>query len=70
MGFPCTLSDMVPAVYSFDGEGVCKGCGNDIEWWTTPTGKKIPMNPMPGSKDAATAHWTTCEEADSFRRKA
>ena len=39
-----------------------------IEWWTTPNGKKIPMNSMERSEDEAIAHWTTCVEADTFRK--
>lgn len=69
MAFPKTLDEMVPAGYKFNGEATCKGCGDDIEWWETPTGKKIPVNPMPKSSSEVVPHWATCTEADSFRSR-
>ena len=69
MAFPRTLDDMTPAGYRFDNHAVCRGCGNDLEWWITSTGKKIPMNPMVRGSDPATAHWATCTKADYFRKK-
>lgn len=68
MAFPKTLNDMVPAGYTFDNSATCRGCGEDIEWWVTPTGKKIPMNEMPHGSSTASAHWATCPEAPSFRK--
>lgn len=69
MAFPKTLNEMKAAGYKFENSAACKGCGEDIEWWTTPTGKKIPMNEMTSGDSSATAHWATCSEADSFRKK-
>jgi hypothetical protein len=66
--FPTTLDQLKTASYTFKDYGVCRGCGEDIEWWSTPSGKSIPMNSMHAGSDAAVAHWTTCPEADSFRR--
>ena len=63
MAFPRTLNDMIPSGYQFDNHAECRGCGNDIEWWITPSGKKIPMNPMSAGSDSATAHLSTCTEA-------
>lgn len=68
MAFPKTLDEMAPAGYSMDNDAVCRGCGDEIEWWITPTGKKIPMNPMKAGSDAAIAHWATCTERDTFRK--
>jgi hypothetical protein len=68
MAFPKIFDELKPAGYKFDGEGTCKGCGDEIEWWQTPSGKKIPMNQMAKGSDAATPHWQTCTEADSFRK--
>ena len=68
MPFPKTAEDMKAANYRFDNDATCRGCGDEIEWWVTPTGKKIPMNPMPRGTSEAVAHWSTCTEGDSFRR--
>ncbi len=68
MAFPQTLNELVPSGYKFSNHATCKGCGEDLEWWTTPTGRKIPMNPMSKGSDKAEAHWSTCTEQDSFRR--
>jgi hypothetical protein len=62
MAFPTSLDEMRQQGYKFEGDGECKGCGDPIEWWTTPRGKKMPCN-----HGTATPHWTTCTEADSFR---
>jgi len=67
MSFPKTLKEMVPAGYRFDDIATCRGCGDDIEWWITPSGESIPMNEMPHGSSPAIAHWSTCTEADSFR---
>ena len=69
MAFPKTFAELAPAGYSFDNAAVCKGCGDEIEWWTTPNGKHIPMNPMKRDSDEAVAHWATCTEQDSFRKQ-
>ena len=68
MAYPATLDDMKRSGYTFRNDAVCKGCGEDIEWWITPEGKYIPMNPMPRGVSDAKAHWSTCTEAASFRR--
>ena len=69
MPFPQTLDEMTAAGYKFGNQSICKGCGDEIEWWETPTGKNIPMNPMPRGVTPAVAHWATCSERDSFRKK-
>ena len=68
MAFPQTLNEMKARGYTFKDDGVCKGCGEDIEWWKTFNGKNIPMNPMTGGDSEAVAHWATCTEQDSFRK--
>lgn len=69
MAFAKTLAELKEKGYRFENDAECKGCGESIEWWTSPNGKKIPMNPMERSEDEAIAHWTSCVEADSFRGK-
>jgi len=68
MAFPQTFDEMKARGYQFDNDAIFRGCGDDIEWWITPTGKKIPMNPMTSGSSQAVAHWATCTEQDTFRR--
>ena len=68
MPFPKTQDEMRSAGYIFENDAVCRGCGEDIEWYTTPTGKKIPMNPMDKGTAEAVPHWATCPDHSSFRR--
>jgi hypothetical protein len=68
MPFPQTWDEMIAAGYVWDNDSVCKGCGDPIMWFKTPNGKPIPMNPMQRGSDAAVAHFSTCTEADSFRK--
>jgi hypothetical protein len=70
MPFPKTADEMKSQGYIFDNDAVCRGCGEDIEWWITPRGKKIPMNPMPRGSSEAVAHWSTCSDAPLFRKGA
>jgi hypothetical protein len=66
--FPQTRHEMVKMFYVFDGAAKCRGCSADIEWWTTTTRRKIPMNPMPKYYSPAIAHFSTCPKADEFRK--
>lgn len=68
MAFPKTLDELKPAGYTFTGEGRCKGCGEEIEWWKTPSGKNLPLNPMERGISEAVAHWATCPDAARFRK--
>ena len=70
MAFPKTLDELKAQNYRFDNDANCRGCGDSIEWWITPNGKKLPMNSMDKGSDVGIAHWATCTEADSFRQKA
>lgn len=63
MGFPKTLGELTAAGYEHEGTANCKACKAPIEWWSTPNGKKIPMD-----HGTATPHWSTCPNADDFRR--
>ena len=69
MPFPKTLDELKTAGYVFSNHATCRGCGVDIEWWTSPKGSKIPMQPMDRGVSEATAHFGVCPEADSFRKK-
>jgi hypothetical protein len=72
MPFPATMAEMVEQGYVFAGRGACRGCGRPVEWWRTPTGKRMIMDPMQDREATAITHWATCAKADQFhaRRKA
>lgn len=59
--YPQTLDELKAQGYQSSGNGKCRNCGKDMAWFTTPRGKKIPMNPMQKGGDKAVPHWETCE---------
>jgi hypothetical protein len=67
-GYPKNLQEMRAKGYKplegRDGTnlGHCRDCGEEIEWWATSKGRKLPFNPMRSDRDAAVAHFTTCSE--------
>jgi hypothetical protein len=63
MAFPKTDQELKEQGYQFQGTSICKGCGRKMEWYATPRGKRIPLDP--GTRDA---HFTTCPKAKDFRR--
>jgi hypothetical protein len=76
---PTKREELVDAGYVFDGEGYCRGCGAAIEWWITPSGKKMPMSVQEIKKEGAgffapvigykrVAHWGVCPNASDFKR--
>jgi hypothetical protein len=69
MAFPKTLDEMKAAGYKFDNDATCRGCGADIEWWITPRGRKIPMDPMTKGASQAVSHFATCNDSESFRKR-
>ena len=69
MAFPQTRDEMKERGYVFSNHATCRGCGEEVEWYSTPTGKKIPMNLMLEGGSPAIAHWSTCENAEDFRRR-
>ena len=79
MAIPTQKADLEAMGYVFDNEAKCRGCGEDIEWWITPRGKKMPMSvkavrerdsPIsPILRWERVVHWADCPKADSFRRK-
>lgn len=68
MPFPKDFDAMKAAGYVFDNDAECRGCGDSIEWWITPNGKKMPMNPMPTGPTPAISHFTTCSDTPTFRK--
>jgi hypothetical protein len=65
MPFPTTKDGLVKADYEPPKKSTkCTGCGAEIEFWRTPTGKFIPLD-----SGTLVAHWGTCPKADEFRKK-
>jgi len=58
-------AELREAGYRFDRTETCKGpnCRQEIEFWWTPKGKRIPLDP--GTMET---HWSTCVDAEKFRR--
>ena len=79
MAIPEKREDLEAMGYVYDNDAHCRGCGQPIEWWITPKGKKMPMTvkevKSPGGAFAPSVklirvpHWRECENADDFRRK-
>lgn len=69
MPFSANANGMRLANYRFSDHGVCVICQAEIEWWLTPQGRNIPMNPMPTEDTPAIGHWVTCDDFDKYREK-
>ena len=59
---------------------ICKGCGAEIQWVITRTGKKMPLdakvrrfyvitNGVPVQMQGQEPHFGTCPKADRFKKK-
>ena len=74
MPFPNTAQRLREAGYVYDNDATCRGCGADIQWWITPKGKKMPMsfkqtgNVKDGFGEVMESHFSSCPNANSFRR--
>ena len=68
MSFPYNYSEMKTQGYAFLSMDSCRGCGRAIEFWRTPAGKSIPMDPMDQPDSPAISHFATCTKASQFRR--
>lgn len=66
MPFPKTLDELIGSGYKFDMDAKCKGCGAAIEWWITPSNRKMPMDV--DEKGNVLSHFSTCPNAKDFRR--
>jgi hypothetical protein len=67
MPFPETIEALKAAGYTFDNGANCHGCGQAIEWWITPRGKKMPMDV--DADGNCESHFGTCPNAKQFRSK-
>ena len=67
---PRTRRELIQYGYQFCDSDTCRGCGQHIEFWRTPNGKRAPYDPT-GHVDApAVSHFATCPDAKQFRRHA
>jgi hypothetical protein len=81
MAIPTQKADLESMGYVFDNEGACRGCGERIEWWITPKGKKMPMSVQAVRRDGTDKpydpvirydripHFDVCSKTEDFRRK-
>lgn len=68
MPFPQTRDALVAAGYVFSNHARCRGCGAEIEWFSTSRGKKMPFNLMQEGSSPAVTHFTDCPDAPLFRK--
>ena len=59
---------MITAGYKPSPSGECRACHTVIEFWTTPAGKQLPMDPMENDHSPAITHFATCPFAAQFRK--
>jgi hypothetical protein len=79
MPLPTSKSGLEAAGYMFDNDGICRGCGEPIEWWICPSGKRMPITVKAIHKTESVTspivdyqrvpHWAECEAADDFRKR-
>ncbi len=71
MAIPDTRDGLESLGYKYTGSSACRGCGAEMQWFTTPRGKKLPMSAIPGTEDDESqkleAHWSVCPKANEFR---
>jgi hypothetical protein len=60
-----TPEELTAAGYTFWNKSRCSGptCGAEIEWWKTPAGKSMPLDP-----DTLEPHFSSCLDAAKFRK--
>lgn len=60
-----TFEELIAKGYAPLESSSCTGrnCGELIEWWLTPKGKRQPRDP--GTNEP---HWATCADAKQFSR--
>lgn len=66
MPFPETITELANAGYKFQNDAACRGCGARVEWWETPSGKKMPLDVDEDGN--CESHFATCPKAKEFRK--
>lgn len=62
MPFPQTETELAEAGYKYQGTGKCRKCQAEINWYETPKGRMMPLDPD------LKPHWSSCPFADDFRK--
>jgi len=64
--FPKTSEALYTAGYRFKNNSYCNSreCAAEIQWWTTPAGKSIPLD-----HGTLEPHWVTCRDVKRFRKQ-
>jgi len=63
MGFPKTEMELEAAGYVFEGSGRCRACNQEIAWYRTPAGKRMPLD-----EGTLEPHWAACTDPELFRK--
>jgi hypothetical protein len=63
--FPKTAEALYAAGYRFKNNSQCNSvkCAAQIQWWTTPAGKSIPLD-----HPTLVPHFGTCKRVEAFRK--
>jgi hypothetical protein len=69
MPFPKDREAMEKQGYRREFYSRCRGCHAAMEWWYSPAGKRLPMDPMEHPDTPAISHFATCPEAQKFRKE-
>jgi hypothetical protein len=62
---PLTRKELDALGYTWVSVGECRGCHERIEWWSTPSGAKMPMTVR--ADDLTVNHWSICSARRQFR---
>lgn len=62
--FPRTEKELEAAGYVYENTGRCRACNQEIAWYRTPAGRRMPLE-----EGTMEPHWAKCPQADDFRRK-
>ncbi len=68
MPFPRTIEALEAAGYRYGTNGQCRGCGSQIQWFSTPAQKWMPFN-MPNQMGEFDNHWSTCPVRGRFKKE-
>ena len=74
MAIPDNRRDLEQMGYTFNGEGICRGCGAELFWYITPREKKMPFSRIADSGpsddvEKLEPHWNSCSAREQFRKK-
>jgi hypothetical protein len=67
--FPPTWEEMHEAGYRFERRTRCRHCSKEIEWWTSPSGRWVPLDHAPEVGIFYVSHWIKCSGAQQARAK-